>query len=79
MPTHPDLAAMSVREMRSGCSVADMTIASLVRGLAVLLGLLIVAGLVGGIGSVELLIWLVLVAAWIAWWMASRRKGEAAP
>lgn len=56
-----------------------MTIASLVKGLAVLLALLIVTGLVGGIGSVELLIWLGLVAAWIAWWMASRSKGEGAP
>ena len=53
-----------------------MTIASLVKGMAVLLALLI-AGLLGGIGSVELLIWLGLVAAWIARWMASRRKGEA--
>lgn len=55
-----------------------MTIASLVKGLAVLLALLIIVGWVGGIGSVELLIWLGLVAAWIGWWMASRRKGEAA-
>ena len=54
-----------------------MTIASLVKGMAVLLALLIVAGLLGGIGSVELLIWLGLVAVWIARWMASRRKGEA--
>ena len=53
-----------------------MTIASLVKGLAVLLALLVSAGLVGGIGSVELLIWLVLVAGWIAWSMASRRKGR---
>ena len=56
-----------------------MTFSSLVKGLAALLALLIVAGLVGGIGSVELLIWLGLVAAWIAWWTASRRKDEAAP
>ena len=67
------------REMRSGCSVANLTIGSLAKGLAVLLALLIVAGLVGGVGSVELLIWLGLAAAWIAWWMASRRKGEATP
>ena len=65
--------------MRSRCSVTHMTTASLVKGLAVLLALLIVAGLVGGIGSIELRIWLGLVAAWIAWWMASRRKGQAAP
>ena len=56
-----------------------MTLASPVKGLAVLLALLIIAGLVGGIGSVELLIWLGFVAAWIAGWMVSRRKGEAAP
>ena len=53
--------------------VAAMTVASLVKGLLALLALLIAAGIIGGIGSVELLVWLGLVAVWIAWWAVRRR------
>lgn len=54
-----------------------MKVDSLVKGLALLLALLIVAALVGGVGSPELMIWLVLVGAWVAWWLASRRRNRA--
>jgi hypothetical protein len=60
-------------------SVVTVTIASLTKGLLVLVALLIAAGALGGIGSVELLIWLGLVAAWIIWWMVSRRKAPSKP
>lgn len=56
-----------------------MTAGSLFNGFALLLVLLIIAGVAGGIGSVELLIWLALVTAWIAWWMVSRRRSDPAP
>lgn len=49
-----------------------MTIVSLVKGLLALVALLIAAGMLGGIGSVELLVWLGLVAAWIVWWVVRR-------
>jgi hypothetical protein len=55
-----------------------MTFASLVKGLALLLLLLLGAGLGRGIGSVELLIWLTMVIAWIAWWSTRRIKAGAA-
>jgi hypothetical protein len=60
-------------------SVADVTIVSLVKGLLALFALLIVASLLGGIRSVELLIWCALVAAWIARWTMSRRKAPSKP
>jgi hypothetical protein len=56
-----------------------MSVRSLVTGLIVLLVLLVAAGLIGGIGSVELLIWLALVAAWIAGWFATRGRHRPAP
>jgi hypothetical protein len=59
--------------------VAGMTVASLVKGLLALVALLIAAGLLGGIGSVELLVWLGLVAAWIGWWAVSRRTTLSEP
>jgi hypothetical protein len=59
--------------------VAGMTVASLVKGLLALVALLIAAGLLGGIGSVELLVWLGLVAAWIGWWAVSRRATPSEP
>ena len=55
-----------------------MTTRSLVQGLGALLALLAIAGLLGGIGSVELLLWLGLVGAWVVWWIASRRKRNTA-
>lgn len=54
-----------------------MTVVALAQGVVALLALLIIAGLFGGIGSVELLVWLVLVGAWVVGWMASRRKRDA--
>ena len=57
----------------------DMTVASLFKGLLALLALLIAAGLIGGVGSVELLVWLGLVVAWIAWWGLSRRAPSSEP
>jgi hypothetical protein len=41
--------------------------------------LLIVAGSFGGMGSEELLIWVGLVAAWVGWWMVSRKKAPSKP
>ena len=55
-------------------SVAVVTIAALVKGLLALVALLIVAGLLGGLGSVELLAWCGLAAAWVIWWAVNRRK-----
>jgi hypothetical protein len=56
-----------------------VTIASLAKGLLALVALLIVAGLLGGIGSVELITWCGLVAAWIVWWTVSRRNAPSKP
>jgi hypothetical protein len=72
----------SQRRIRTGLqigSVAVVTIASLAKGLLALAALLIVAGLLGGIGSMELLIWCGLVVAWIYWWTVSRRKAPSKP
>jgi hypothetical protein len=55
-------------------SVQDVTVASLAKGILALVALLIIVGLLGGIGSVELLVWLALMIAWIGWWLTSRRK-----
>jgi membrane protein DedA with SNARE-associated domain len=42
-----------------------------------LFALLIVAGMLGGVGSVELSVWLVLLAAWIvAFARSGRRRDE---
>jgi len=49
-----------------------MTLASLLKGLALLLLLLLAAGLVTSLGPVELLIWLALVIGWILWWVVRR-------
>jgi hypothetical protein len=49
-----------------------MSVSSLVWGLVVLLALLVLAGTLGGVGTVELAIWLVLVAMWILWWARAR-------
>ena len=56
-----------------------MTPGTLVKGLALLLVLLIAAGLLGNLGPVELLIWLGLVVVWIAWWMTRRARPRATP
>ena len=50
-----------------------MTVASLGKGLLVLVALLVVVGLLGGVGSIELLIWVVLLAVWVTWWTLSRK------
>jgi energy-coupling factor transporter ATP-binding protein EcfA2 len=59
-------------------SVVRVTVTSLIQGLVALLVLLMFAGLLGGIGLVELVVWLVLVAAWLGWWLA-RRKATPRP
>jgi hypothetical protein len=51
-----------------------MSVTALVQGLVGLVILLLAAGYAGGVGSVELSIWLLLVAAWISWWLVSRRR-----
>lgn len=56
-----------------------MTLSTLVKGLALLLLLLIAAGLFGNLGPVELLIWLALVVAWIIWWATHRTSAKATP
>jgi hypothetical protein len=45
----------------------------------VLIGVLYIGGLLGGIGSIELMIWLVLVSAWFyafVFWAKSPRSGD---
>ena len=64
---------------RSVGSVACMTIGILVAGLIALLGLLVAVGAFGGVGSVELALWLVLVVAWIVVWFVSRRARRTSP
>ena len=54
-----------------------MSVADLFMGLAALVALLLIGGVLGGIGSVETLIWLGLVVAWIAVWLVSRRRRTA--
>jgi hypothetical protein len=55
-----------------------MPFSSLIEGLALLLLLLLAAGQLGNLGPVELLIWLVLVVAWITLWVTRRGKAKAA-
>jgi hypothetical protein len=50
-----------------------MSVTALFQGLAGLVILLLAVGYAGGVGSVELSIWLLLVAAWVSWWLVSRR------
>ena len=54
-------------------SLPGVTVASLGKGLLVLVALLVVVGLLGGVGSIELLIWVVLLAVWVTWWTLSRK------
>lgn len=50
-----------------------LTVRTLLAGLLALVALLLVVGMFGAVGSIELAIWLVLVAAWVALWSSSRR------
>jgi hypothetical protein len=56
-----------------------MSVSDLFIGLAVLVALLLVGGMLGAVGSVETLIWLVLVVAWVVTWVVSRRKRRTTP
>jgi hypothetical protein len=56
---------------------AIMTVRSLAAGIVALAAVLLIAGSLGGVGPVELSIWLGLVAVWIAWWKWSRRRNAA--
>jgi hypothetical protein len=51
-----------------------MSVTALIQGLVGLLIVLLAVGLMGGVGSVELSIWCLLVATWVVWWLVSRRS-----
>ena len=50
-----------------------MSVGSLIWGWLALVALLTLAGTLGGVGTVELTIWLVLVVIWLVVWLLSRR------
>lgn len=51
-----------------------MSVSTLIQGLIGLFLLLVLGGSLAGIGPVELMLWLGLVAAWVLWWAMSRRN-----
>lgn len=63
----------------SRCSVQEMTLGTLIKGLALLLLLLIATGQLGNLRPVELLMWLSLVVSWITWWVTRRARARATP
>lgn len=50
-----------------------MSVSTLMWGLLGLLVLPLLLAPLGGIGTVEMTIWMVLLVAWVLWWVRSRR------
>lgn len=75
----PDQPRNPAESESSDVASGNMTLGTLIKGLALLVLLLIAPGQLGNIGPVELLIWLALVVAWITLWVTRRARASATP